>query len=93
MDNFNAAFGDHIMLPIADVDIEALATLAEIRGRADIADCMRDALQLERDLYAQAATPCNCEICQKRVQDEMERHVAEHERKVFIFKAGHAHTR
>lgn len=61
IDNLNAAFGFDIRLPIMDVDVRNLADLAELRGRNDIADCLRDALQLEMDLAKDP--PCVCAFC------------------------------
>jgi hypothetical protein len=61
IDNLNAALGVEVRLPIMDGDVLNLATLAERRGRQDIADCLRDALQLEHELNGRRA--CACEIC------------------------------
>ena len=61
VDNLNAAFDLKARLPIMDIDVLTLADLADQHGRADIAACLRDALQLEADSAAQPA--CHCSIC------------------------------
>lgn len=58
LDNLNAAFGICVAMPIMDADVRNLAELAEIGGLQDIADCLRDSLQLcadEQKLEATAA--------------------------------------
>lgn len=49
LDNLNAAFGTGAEMPIDDWNVRSLAELAEIGGRKDIADCLRDALTLIAD--------------------------------------------
>lgn len=49
LDNLNAAFGTGAEMPIDDWNVRSLAELAEIGGRKDIADCLRDALVLIAD--------------------------------------------
>lgn len=58
LDNLNAAFRIWAAMPITDVDVRNLAELAELGDRKDIADCLRDSLQLcadENELEANAA--------------------------------------
>lgn len=68
LDNLNAAFGTGAEMPIDPWNVRSLADLAEIGGRQDIADCLRDALKLIHDEEIARSGPdaCECEICLER---------------------------
>ena len=66
VDNLNAAFALDVRLPITDIDVLTLAEFAGLRGREDVAACLRDALRLEADVATQPI--CRCNSCLDRVE-------------------------